>query len=251
MDNIKAYVHEQVAWINFMEKEILDKVRGIIAKQQLSEIAAGEAIIELVTACIDACEPINEEWLSAPDAVAVCPNRLIIPAFIPPADPVIERLEDNTLGDKQMEVVKEWLNGLVQKDHVLYEDLDSFLHHLCTSSCGAQSSCATLLYTADGVMKASHSSMSLPVNWRRHADVFINTILETFAVPGSCSYTGDLQSAHVLKKLKEFYISSPAVPVSLIIDEFSDQEPNDEESIDVSKAQQGEAKEEIVETVIL
>lgn len=89
LDNVKALVAEQVSLIRQMEKDVAARMRRLIKKQQLTELSVCERIVAMIQEHIVKCEPIVQEWLVAPDAIAICSERIV---YRPPEpDPTLCR----------------------------------------------------------------------------------------------------------------------------------------------------------------
>lgn len=193
-----------------MEHDITKMLQKIIADQQMRELAAGERVVVLAQQSIDACEPICVEWLIAPDALAVCPNRLIIPAFVPPPPPVVEEVFDNVLNENQFDIVAKKIMSLKHHNSVLCEDFASWLQRSCNSSVSPQSCTTTSLFKSVGgrqdpsAMLATFNSTAFPINWRVNTDHCMTAMLEQHFVAGTCMYSGDMAVDVVLEKLRQY-----------------------------------------------
>lgn len=155
---VKDFAEAQVNWLIDCESSIIDISKADIKSRHEKEISCCQRLVDMIGDVVRASEPIREDWLLAPDVIALTPSRLIVPYPQPPPIPHVQVFYSDKLNEEQSEVLKEWVNALKSTDsNVMVEDLDA-LFDRCTSRIGPRSS----IDCSGELMK----TLTLPMEWR-------------------------------------------------------------------------------------
>lgn len=127
------------------------------------EVASCQRLVDMIGSVIESFSPIREEWLLAPDVIAVVPCHLIVPYPSPPPVPTIQEFHSDKLNVEQMEVFQQRIDAIkLDGDVILLQDLESVLD-VSLSTVGPFAS----LFSGNN--ESIHSSLrhvTLPPQWR-------------------------------------------------------------------------------------
>lgn len=148
-----------------MEQDILNLMKKETDDAQKAELAATECVIAMIQDHIEECEPIRELWLMAPNAVAVCPSKHVLPAMpLIPTPAVVASYEDR-LNDGQLQEVLRCLSGLQASDSILNEDFVAWVSSMCDSSVAPQRNSRSAQHH-EGAVPHELKQCMLPLSWR-------------------------------------------------------------------------------------
>jgi hypothetical protein len=154
---MKESVEEHVNWLTECESSIIEALKRDIKARHEKEISCCQRLVDMIGDVVTASEPIREQWLLAPDVIAVIPTNLIVPFPPPPLEPNIQEFYSDKLNDEQHRVLSQWLSALkCSKGNMMVEDVDAVFDR-CTTKVGPISS-----ITSSG--ETLHS-LFLPQKW--------------------------------------------------------------------------------------
>ena len=168
-------VQTQADSISKKELRLLDKMRETVYDRQRNELATTERLTTLILEAIENCIPIREEWLLAPDALAICQNHSVIPEIPSEPVPIIDVFPDDRLNEEQVEVAHDMLKNLQVGKVVLEEDLENWIK-LCSNPIGPLG-CSD----NDGGRQVG---LTLPKKWRENESNIRRDIIKVKGVPG-------------------------------------------------------------------
>jgi hypothetical protein len=155
--SIKEIIAGQVAWLKDMDASLIAMLKQLISTRYHREIATCHRLVGMIGETIAAAEPIRQEWLLAPDAIAVIDGRLIVPDPEPYPDPVINEFYDDRLNEEQVDVINQWIQIVRIGEVILIEDMHALLDR-CLSGCGPLGN----VQSSTGYL----SHLTLPKRWR-------------------------------------------------------------------------------------
>jgi hypothetical protein len=147
-----------------MEASILTALLEIIKKRYVREASVVERLSVMIGESIENAEPIREQWLLAPDAIAVMKESLIVPTPEPPPIPEIVDFFTDRLNEEQADILHQWMEQVAVGMAILEQDLDALLDR--TLSGAGPVGC--IVSSGNGIL----SHVMMPQRWRAvHVDI--------------------------------------------------------------------------------
>jgi hypothetical protein len=159
MTTIRGVVNQQTAWIRNAEASLIRMLYEKVTARYERECASTERLIAMIGECIEAAEPIQHQWLLAPDAIAVIESKRLVPAPAQPPKPEIEAYYEDSLNAFQLEVLRDWLSSVSLGAVILEQDMQAMLDRALSSS----GSFGTLTVKSDGTYM---QQATMPKRWR-------------------------------------------------------------------------------------
>lgn len=163
MNRIKSIVEANTIWLTSYESEIIQEMKGAIQKRYEIEVSVIHRLTEMIGDVIMSNEPIREEWLLAPDALAIVSNRHVYPEEPDPIEPALDPYYSDRLNNEQVQVLKSWLDNMRVGDYIIEQDLNDMLDR-CLASTGPFSSISQTFYPSNINQKFLH--LTMPTAWR-------------------------------------------------------------------------------------
>ena len=160
---IRRLVGEQTRWLQRTEATLQQLLRDLIEARYDRECASCERLVAMVGECIESADPIHHQWLLAPDVVAVTKGTLLLPAALPPVEPVIDVYEKDGLNAQQFQLMREWLSSVALGEVVLEQDLHALLDRSMTAV-GPLATHTCAVAGPDGGAALRH--LTMPRTWR-------------------------------------------------------------------------------------